>query len=67
MANTGESTQAGAPDPPAGERRTAASTDRGRRWYHPRPQPRCRADVMGFNYTCWLFCILLVVLFLAPW
>ena len=68
MADTEESPQAGAPDPPvAGEHRTAANTDRGRRWYQPRPQARGRADVMGFNYTFWLACILLLVILVAPW
>jgi hypothetical protein len=28
-----------------------AKDDRGRRWYHPRPQPRRRRDLMGFNST----------------
>ena len=28
--------------------------DRGRRWYHPRPQPRRRRDLMGFNSTWWM-------------
>jgi hypothetical protein len=45
-----------------------ATDDRGRRWYHPRPQPRGRADIMGFNYTWWLICIIFLV-FIAffPW
>ncbi len=68
MVDTEESPQAAAPDPSAtGQHRTAGSTDRGRRWYHPRPQPRCRADVMGFNYRFWLACILLIVIFVLPW
>ena len=40
---------------------------RGRRWYHPRPEPRCRADVMGFNHNLWLFCILIILIFVLPW
>jgi hypothetical protein len=43
-----------------------ATDGRGRRWYHFRPQPRCRADVMGFNYTWWAAVLLLVVV-LLPW
>jgi hypothetical protein len=51
----------------AGDHRTPTN-DRGRRWYHPRPQPRSRADVMGVNYTFWLlFCILLLVIVVLPW
>ena len=39
---------------------------RGRRWYHLRPDPRRRTDLMGFNSTWWmtlgwLILILLVV------
>lgn len=39
---------------------------RGRRWYHLRPEPRRRTDLMGFNSTWWmalgwLILILLVV------
>jgi hypothetical protein len=68
MADTEASPRAAAPDSSAaGEQRADANTDRGRRWYHPRPQPRCRADVMGFNYTFWLACILLVVIVAVPW
>ena len=34
----------------------------GRRsWYHPRPQPKRAADVMGFNATWWLVAVVLVV------
>ena len=28
--------------------------DRGRRWYHLRPEPRRRSDLMGFNSTWWM-------------
>ena len=37
-----------------------------RRWYHPRPSPRCAADVAGFNYTYWLGIVLIVILLLIP-
>lgn len=43
-----------------------ATDDRGRRWYHLRPEPRGRADVMGFGYTWWVFLIVLIIVFL-PW
>jgi hypothetical protein len=51
---------------PDGRDQIEATDDRGRRWYHLRPEPRCRADVMGFNYTWWLV-VLLVVVVLLPW
>jgi hypothetical protein len=44
-----------------------ATGDSGRRWYHPRPEPRCRADLAGFNYSYWLFIVLLAVVLLLPW
>lgn len=43
-----------------------ATDDRGRRWYHLRPEPRGRADVMGFGYTWWVFLIILIIAF-VPW
>jgi hypothetical protein len=68
MAATEKSAQSGPADVPGPvEDRNAANTDRGRRWYHPRPQPRCRADVMGFNYTFWFFLVLLLVIVVLPW
>jgi hypothetical protein len=51
---------------PTGEADIEAIDDRGRRWYHLRPEPRSRADLMGLNYTWWLLIVLLVVTFL-PW
>jgi hypothetical protein len=42
-----------------------------RRWYHLRPQPRRRADVMGFNSVWWMtvgwVALLLVAAFPFPW
>lgn len=49
-----------------GEDDIEAVDDRGRRWYHLRPEPRYRADVMGVNYSWWLTAILLIVVF-VPW
>ena len=43
-----------------------AKDDRGRRWYHPRPQPRCRRDLMGFNLTWWIL-LWVVLIVLAVW
>ena len=42
-----------------------------RRWYHLRPKPRRRADLMGFNATWWMalgwLVVLLVIVFPFPW
>jgi hypothetical protein len=44
-----------------------AAADRGRRWYHLRPLPRRRADLMGFNTTSWvLLWLILIVLLIYP-
>ena len=34
-----------------GEHETEATDERGRRWYHLRPEPRRRTDLWGFNAT----------------
>jgi hypothetical protein len=56
---------------PHGEDEIEGTDDRGRRWYHPRPEPRRRTDLMGFNSKWWMavgwFALLLVVLFPFPW
>jgi hypothetical protein len=53
---------------PEGEDEIEAIDDQGRRWYHLRPDPRGRADVLGINRTWWtvLAIVLLVIVFL-PW
>jgi hypothetical protein len=44
-----------------------ATDDRGRRWYHLRPLPGRRADLMGFNRTWWvLLWLILIVLLVYP-
>jgi hypothetical protein len=47
-----------------------ATDERGRRWYHPRPKPRRRADLMGFNSTLWMaigwLILILVIIFPFP-
>jgi hypothetical protein len=50
-----------------GEDEIEAVDNRGRRWYHVRPERRTRADVFGFNYTWWLVLLLIVVVALLPW
>jgi hypothetical protein len=44
---------------------------RGRRWYHLRPEPRRRTDLMGFNSTWWMAVVWLIVIVLVvspyPW
>ena len=49
-----------------GQEDIEATDDRGRRWYHLRPQPPGRADVLGFGFMWWAFLILLIIVFL-PW
>ena len=44
-----------------------AKDDRGRRWYHPRPQPRRRRDLMGFNSTWWMVLLWIAVIALVVW
>ena len=53
---------------PDGEDDIEATDDRGRRWYHLRPEPRSRADVMGFNRTWWLvFAVFIIIIAFFPW
>jgi hypothetical protein len=40
------------------------AADHGRRWYHLRPEPRRRADLMGFNSTFWMVLVWLIVIVL---
>jgi hypothetical protein len=53
---------------PDGEDELEATDDRGRRWYQLRPEPRRRADFIGFNYTWWIviWFVFIVIVFL-PW
>ena len=43
----------------------------GRRWYHLRPEPRRRSDLMGFNSTWWMalgwLVVILLLVFPFPW
>jgi hypothetical protein len=52
---------------PHGEDQIEATDERGRRWYHLRPEPRSRYDFIGFNYTWWLIWILFIFIVFAPW
>jgi hypothetical protein len=36
-----------------------------RRWYHLRPKPRQRTDLLGFNSTWWMVAVWLVVIVLV--
>ena len=43
----------------------------GRRWYHLRPEPRRRTDLMGFSSTLWMavgwLIVIVVIVFPFPW
>jgi hypothetical protein len=56
---------------PHGEDEIEATDDRRRRWYHLRPVPRRRGDLMGFNSTLWMVVVWLIVIVVAvfpfPW
>jgi hypothetical protein len=43
------------------------AADHGRRWYHLRPEPRRRADLMGFNSTFWMVLVWFIVIVLVVW
>jgi hypothetical protein len=48
---------------------TSVVEGHSRHWYHLRPEPRSRADFMGYNYTWWMVIGLVIVVFIAifPW
>jgi hypothetical protein len=56
---------------PHGDDAVEATDDRRRRWYHLRPEPRRRTDVMGWNSTWWMALVWLLVILVAvyplPW
>ena len=52
---------------PWGQDEIEATDERGRRWYQLRPEPRRRADLIGFNYTWWLIIWLLFIFIILPW
>jgi hypothetical protein len=49
---------------PHGEDEIKATDDRGRRWFHLRPQPRRRTDLIGFNSTWWKVAVWLIAIVL---
>jgi hypothetical protein len=81
MAHTRETTQRGPDDARiieehriAGghdEGEADASDGGGRRWYHLRPEPRRRSDLMGLNSTWWMvvgwLIVIVLVVFPFPW
>jgi hypothetical protein len=56
---------------PHGEDEIEGIDDRGRQWYHLRPEPRRRTDFMGFNSTWWMavgwVIVFLLVVYPFPW
>jgi hypothetical protein len=52
---------------PYGEDELEATDERGRRWYHLRPEPRRRVDLIGFNYTWWLIWLVFMLIIFLPW
>jgi hypothetical protein len=52
---------------PYGEDELEATDEYGRRWYHLRPEPRRRYDLVGFNYTWWLIWIFVIFVIFLPW
>jgi hypothetical protein len=52
---------------PYGEDELEATDERGRRWYHLRPEPRRRYDLIGFNYTWWVIWIVFILIVFLPW
>ena len=56
-----------APVGPSDHHEIETRDDRGRRWYHPRPQPRRRRDLMGFNSTWWMVLLWIAVIALVVW
>jgi hypothetical protein len=70
MNSTSPSSDTAAAQAPVGPNDHAeieARDDRGRRWYHPRPQPRRRRDLMGFNSTWWMVLLWIAVIALLVW
>jgi hypothetical protein len=52
---------------PYGEDELEATDENGRRWYHLRPEPRRRYDLIGLSYTWWLIWILFILPVFLPW
>ena len=70
MSSTSTSSETAAAEASVGLRdddKIETTDDRGRRWYHPRPQPRRRRDLMGFNSTWWMVLLWIAVIALVVW
>ncbi len=52
---------------PDGQDQIEATDERGRRWYHLRPEPRSRYDFIGFNFTWWLIWVFFILIIFVPW
>ncbi len=53
---------------PYGDDELEATDERGRRWYHRRPEPRRRYDYFGLNYTWWIgIWFLFILIVFLPW
>jgi len=50
---------------PHGEDEIETTGERRRRWYHLRPDPRRRTDLMGFNSALWMAVGWIVVIYLV--
>jgi hypothetical protein len=62
----------GTPKSPTSRVRTGKRLKaRMRRWHDPRPKPRRRTDLKGFNYTWWIAVVSVIVVALIvfpfPW
>jgi hypothetical protein len=71
MSNPEEAAQVGRGDARPHSEDDEATDERGRRWYHLRPKPRRRGDLMGFNSMLWMVVVWLLVVVVAvfpfPW
>jgi hypothetical protein len=55
-------------DATAATRGAAGKADqRGRPWYHPRPDPARRRDALGFNFFWWVIVVVVILGLLEPW
>ncbi len=52
---------------PRGEDEIDATDELGHRWYRLRPDPRRRADLIGFNYIWWFALWMFLILIFVPW
>ena len=59
------------PTEPAALTPAESGTRKRRRWYHLRPEPRRRTDLMGFNSLWWMavgwVALVVLIVFPLPW